>query len=254
MSNEIRDIFLSAEDQRTVGWAQLRAGRFTASTISTLFTEGRDKGLALQNEGFGATAVALVKQKAMELFLGHAIEDGVDSYDMRFGRYMERPARDFFEDLTGAKTIDCTFVPYGDSAGGSPDFVTDGAVLGEIKVPKPSTHADYLLDIVTLDDLKRVKKEYWHQIQANMVFTGLSEAVFISFDPRMIPDAWTEIDPESFSGKAAFLCASAMQKKTAMLCVYGTLDPAYKDALDETLERAVKLRTRFLEQIQERFK
>lgn len=252
--SDFRTLILEEADQRTAGWAQLRAGRFTASSISTLFTEGRDKAAAAQNEGFGATAVGMIKQKAMEIFLGHAIEDGIDSYEMRFGRYMERPARDFYEDLAGVQTIDCTFVPYGDSAGGSPDFVTNTAVLGEIKVPKPSTHADYLLEITNFDDLKRVKKEYWHQLQSNMVFTGLTEGVFISFDPRMIPDAWTELDPESFSGKAAYLCANEMQKKTAMLCVYGELDPTYKEILDETLNRAVKLRNRFLEQISNRFK
>lgn len=105
IEKDITDIINSAADQRTGGWQQIRAGRFTASTISTLFTPGKDKDQMAQNEGFGATAVGLIKQKAMEIFLGRSIEDGVDTYDMRFGRYMERPARDYYEHLTGKKPL-----------------------------------------------------------------------------------------------------------------------------------------------------
>lgn len=249
---DFEEIIQSGSDQRSKDWHQIRAGRFTASEIHKLFTSAKDKKEAENNLGFGATAVTYIKEKAMETYLGQSLDSGAKSYDMRFGEAMEEPAKNFYELKTGDIPMPATFIPYGKAAGGSPDFISEKYGIGEIKVPAPATHATYLFEISSMDDLRRVKKEYWYQIMTNAVISGLDHGVFISFDPRQIPQAWMEIDFESFSGYAAYEMATEKQRRTAMLIVDGPVSADFKNELDEIIDRATRLRDTFVQQIQNR--
>lgn len=171
--------FAEASEQRSELWRDVRLGRFTGSEIYKLMTNPRGKG----DEDLNDTATAYVREKVAETLTGQA--EVKTSFAMEWGIDHEPLAIAFFEKLKNVKVKGASFVAFGDHAGGTPDGYVDGRLL-EVKCPYNSkNHLEFLL-CRDGHDLKEAEPKYWWQIQANLLFTQMSEAWFVSFDPRSI--------------------------------------------------------------------
>jgi hypothetical protein len=170
-------------EQGTPEWDNIRVGRFTASEIWKLTVEPKtnaDKEAGKLSE----TALTYVSEKVAEVMTGQAKQQGY-AFPLVWGTEQEPNAIEEFVKRTGYMHERVGFFPFTDHAGGSPDgFINDDAIL-EVKCPYDSaTQLDYLM-LTDQWDLKRLKREYYWQCQANMLFTDRTLCHFVTFDPRM---------------------------------------------------------------------
>lgn len=173
-------------EQRTSEWHLARKGKFTASEIHKLLTSSKKK-----DEVFGDTALTYIKTKVDETIMSDtAFINFRDAYDfsskeMRWGEDFEEEARKVYEQKTGILVDTCGFYQYTERSGGSPDglIISENGII-EIKCPfTGKNHVDFLM-MNDQNDLKSVSKEYYTQMQANMIFTGAMFCDFISYNPR----------------------------------------------------------------------
>jgi hypothetical protein len=167
--------------QRTPEWYAARRGRFTGSEVHKLMVDPRSK-----TEEVSATAMTYIREKLAELITG--ITPQVSSASMEWGTANEPLAIARYSEREGVEIIPADFVPFGQYGGGSPDGYIDPFAIVEVKCPYNSAvHLDNLLFAAsrpTADDFKTQYREYYWQVQNNMMATGKPEAIFISFDPR----------------------------------------------------------------------
>jgi len=253
--NEFEQIIKEGSAQRTDNWHEMRRGRFTSSEFQKLLTKPQSKEYGAAHEGFGKTAVSYIESKAMEIYTGQDLSADIgDMWAVKWGRIFEPSAVKLYEMIHGDTVEETGFYPYGDNAGGSPDFKSRKVGIGEIKCPQSrSIHSDYLLNIPSMEYLRDVNPTYWTQLQCNMHFTGIDVGCFISFDPRYFTQAMTGVDPEGFSPQYAFESSTDMEKKLGLHVVIGEKDPEFGRQIDDVLSRAVAMRDRILKQITERF-
>jgi len=184
----------SSEEQelRHMKWMQKRIGKFTASSFHKLMTyeDNLDK--------FAAGAETHVEEKVIEELTGLPISD-FKSDAMAYGSEMEAKAieaftaktgiatqgiKDEFIEMKGRETFNKQDIDLSEFIGCSPDDLI-GADSGlETKCPNSKTHLEYMLNISNTKDLKRIKKEYYWQIQGSMMVTGRKSWYFVSFDDR----------------------------------------------------------------------
>jgi len=160
-------------------WLQERVGKFTASEFHRLVTCPNKKELPVG-------AITYSTEKAVEL-LTEFFEDGYISAAMQWGIDNELNAVNAFEERT-LLNVEYTgsnqkFLTLGSNIGGTPDGLIRNQSGIEIKCPNPLTHFKYML-IKNNNDLKKVKPEYYWQIQGLMMITGCKKWHFISYDPR----------------------------------------------------------------------
>lgn len=176
------DIALAdAQGQRSDAWHSVRLGRFTSSEIHKLIGEPKTKN----QWGLTDTASTYIKEKAAEILTGRP-QLSPDTIATQWGVEQEVVCKSLMQDR-GYVIEETGFHPYEDHAGGSPDgfiIAKETSVL-EIKSPFHSVNHIKHLIIQDQDELKKVCKEYYWQVQANMLFTGKQSALFVSFDPRM---------------------------------------------------------------------
>jgi hypothetical protein len=168
-------------------WFNDRLGLFTSSQISRLMVTERS------GKGFGVDAKTYIMEVLAEMLTGERKEE-VTSKSIEWGNYYETMA---MEEYT--KKRECIIEYFGkenpkffkiDShpAGGSPDGIAhygNETILLEIKCPYNSVnHIDNAIN--DIEWFKKNRKEYYAQVQLNMVATNCMEADFISYDPRMI--------------------------------------------------------------------
>lgn len=156
------------DEQRSNEWHAKRLGRFTGSEIHKLM------GI----KGFGLTGEDYCWQKACEIVFGRDEEnEQFMSFDMQRGVQYEPLAFNLFNELNESNFIQaekCDFFEYKEFAGASPDgIVSDDSVL-EIKCPKPETFFKLLKD-------DEVKKDYYYQMQMEMLCANKSKAYFFNF-------------------------------------------------------------------------
>lgn len=172
-------------NEQHVEWMNKRCGKFTASEIHKLLEKGSKK-----EDYFGKGAMTYIRTKLAEILTGNVVEiAGVDAIE--YGESNELEAVLAFESETGMKVnymgkANPKFYQYSDYSGGSPDGLTeDDKAIIEIKCPYNSAeHVRYLF-MECADDLKAERKEYYAQIQMNMLCSGKEYGYFISYDPRL---------------------------------------------------------------------
>lgn len=173
--------------QNTPEWYGARLYHFTSSELHKLMT--RPKAGA----GFSKTAEEYIFDKlAEELTGGTCLEHTqADTRATRWGHTYEPEARTRYEAATG-RTVDlCGFFEWSPSFGGSPDGLVGDDGIIEIKCPYSSAvHARYLM-LQSADELRKLRPEYYAQIQGNLLVTGRRWADFVSFDPRCQNEAFT---------------------------------------------------------------
>lgn len=166
-------------EQRTTEWMQSRAGRFTGSAIHRLMTSGK-------GEMFGKTAKSYIMEKVAEILTNgestkaHEFENAAT----RWGNEWEPYARKVYQEFTFNKVEECSFFTHGDRFGASPDGIIEAEGILEIKCPfTTEKHIEFLL-CKDARGLFEVAPEYYYQMQAEMICTGLQWGDFVSYDPR----------------------------------------------------------------------
>ena len=174
MSN-LPDFSLNIETgkrERDESWMDARRGKFTASRLGELMTQGRSKG-----DLWGNRAITYIYE------LINAITSGQDhivtSKSMEWGHDHEWDAVEAYEKVTGAKVkYGVGFIHYNSFSGGTPDGLV--GENGMIEVKCPFNGANHIRSII--DDY--IKPEYLLQVQGNLLFTDRQWCDFVSYDPR----------------------------------------------------------------------
>ena len=169
--------------QGTDDWHALRAGRFGASGIKDILTKPRAKKDA---DKLSAGAKTKAQGKAFEALLGASAPfQGSAATD--WGNEWEDKARLSYEEETLTDVSEVGYIEYGADAGVSPDGVIyDESKLIEIKCPyNQHKHLENCLHIVDNESFKKLRPEYFYQVQYQMMVSGYKECDFVSFDPRL---------------------------------------------------------------------
>ena len=174
-------------------WHTKRNGKFTASRIADLLVSGRSK-----DKVFGETAIKYIHHVACERMIPFGLMPFASSSSIEWGSEHEHEAngtyqtRRFFDEdfisleYFGKENPEFFTMEGRDYAGCSPDAIettTNGKRIVEYKCPyNPENHLENKL--MTLDEFKVKRKEYYAQMQFNMVCLGIDSGVFVSYDPR----------------------------------------------------------------------
>lgn len=167
---------LLSQEQRTEEWYKNRAGKFTGSRFVDLFA--RDlKGNPLK------AYTDLINQVVVERLTNDYIDNGMDSYALKWGREVEPFGRDAYCFYTGEKVIEASFInhPIYEFVGASPDgrIGKNGGL--ELKCPKdPKIHIERFNSGMN-------EKEFMPQVQGCIWCCDAEYWDWVSFDPRM-PD------------------------------------------------------------------
>lgn len=164
----------------TEAWLRERWGKFTASEMYRLMTNGKSK------EELSAGAMTYVREKAAEQ-LSEFRRAEFSSAAMEWGVEHELDAVEQFEALTGTRVNHTGehqqfILSECGHWGGTPDGITFESGL-EIKCPESKTHLLYL-SVTDAATLKAEEPKYYWQIQAYLALTGKNHWHFVSYDPR----------------------------------------------------------------------
>ena len=165
---------------QTESWLRERWGKFTASEMYRLMTNGKTK------DGLSAGAMTYVREKAAEQ-LSEFRRAEFSSAAMEWGIEHEQGAIEQFEAATGIRVNhtgeDQQFIlSECGHWGGTPDGITFESGI-EVKCPESKTHLLYLT-VVDAETLKAEEPKYYWQIQSYMQLTGKDHWHFVSYDPR----------------------------------------------------------------------
>lgn len=165
-------------EQRTYEWKEARRGLFTASGIYKL----------MGAKGLGQTGESYVMEKVTEA-LGVDLNE-VTTYAMQYGIDMEPQAKAYYEQSFNCSITDVGFIvsPWCNETGASPDGIINNQKLIEIKCPFNPVHHTQNLLIKSADDLKKLRTEYYWQVQHQMAVTGINKCDFVSFCPAFISE------------------------------------------------------------------
>jgi len=158
--------------QRSEEWYDMRLGRFTASDIVRLL--GKD-GLKMTTQSIELYSF----EKAVEVLFGKDEEEGFISFDMQRGIDQEPLAFQKFKDIKQLEFIDvqeCSFFPYGEHAGASPDGLVGKSAVLEIKNPK---RVKFFKQIVSSID--EIEAKYIAQMQMQMLCTKSERCHFFNY-------------------------------------------------------------------------
>lgn len=168
--------------QRSQEWYDARMGKFTASSVWKLFSKPRSK-----SEEFGATAMSYIIEKVCEIISGEI--EQISSKYLDHGRYFEPFAFRMYKSRAANpdKVIECGFFTYDADAGASPDGLIGPNGILEIKCPYTiSEHLKYL-QFSKPEDLLAEKKEYYYQMQMQMLATDRDYGHFVTYSPFTHP-------------------------------------------------------------------
>lgn len=175
-------------------WKLARLGKFTASNIGKLLVSGKTKG-----EIFGDGAETLINQVISEILTG--VPFGDDDYKeikaLEWGKAHELEAVEMLQQRLGVEVeyfgvLNPVFIPYNKVSGGSPDGKVASINYGvELKCPiNKSKHVAALRATIEYGTepanawLKKHNKDYYAQVQFNMMCGKFDGFYFGSYDPR----------------------------------------------------------------------
>ena len=167
-------------------WLNDRLGYFTASQIHRLLVTERG------GTGFGQTAMTYILEVVAEMLTGEG-KPQVSSRSIEWGNDHEAEAMEAYIERTGRNVMyfgknNPVFFPInGVRAGGSPDGLIENKRVVELKCPYDTgNHIEY--SIMSLDEFKKGHRDYYAQVQLNMIATNVMLADFCSYDPRIIDE------------------------------------------------------------------
>lgn len=165
------------ELQRTYEWHEKRRGLFTASSIHKL----------MGAKGLGQTGETYIFEKVTEA-LGVDLNE-VTTIAMQYGIDMEPQAKAYYEQSFNCQITESGFVvaDWCNEAGCSPDGIIESKnKLIEIKCPYNPVHHTQNLLIKSADDLKKLRPEYYWQVQMQMAVMNFDRCDFVSYCPAFI--------------------------------------------------------------------
>jgi hypothetical protein len=154
-------------------WHQLRAGRFTASSIPDLFMAKSTKGY---DDAICSVVEGIIMGKVDGGYLGKWMKRGIE---------LEPMARDVYEIEKLTLVKQCGFIEVDEWTGCSPDGLVGEDGMVQIKCVAFNTQVKYLLKIEKPEDLLRTEKDYYIQMQAEMWMAGRKWNDFFSFHPDL---------------------------------------------------------------------
>lgn len=128
-------------EQGTVEWLQARVGNITASCLSDVMAQSRDK------KSESTTRKNYRMKLVAERMTGRSCENGYTSKAMQNGNEFEKYARAAYEVKNGVLVDQVGFVlhPEIEHFGASPDFLVGEDGMGEIKCGYPATHIEWFM-------------------------------------------------------------------------------------------------------------
>lgn len=163
-------IYLNCE-QGTDEWFAARAGILTASVMSCLLVNGKDKS------GFGVGAYTLMNQLIGERFTGEAAEKFEGNRHTERGHELEPVARKFVSERLEIDIVECGII-LNHGCGYSPDGLVGDDGLVEIKTRLPKLQVDVILGGV-------IPAEHMVQCQVGIWLSERDHLDFASFYPGM---------------------------------------------------------------------
>lgn len=170
-------------------WEKARRGKLTSSEISVILGEGKS------GEALSKGAKTYIHSKIAELLTGTIRIMELHSTD--WGNTYEGEAvselKKLYPELEYFGNENKQFFKLGEFSGGSPDGVCK-KIVAEVKCPEnPTNHIEFLL-IEDEAELKKRNKDYWCQIQMNMMAVAKArklkfkdmKGIFVSFCPIML--------------------------------------------------------------------
>lgn len=178
-------IDISFHAQGSAEWFEERLGKFTSSKVKCLLVTSKTPG-----EAFGDGAWTYLYEKLNELTTGTVEENGFKGSDATdWGIAHEPEAIEMYQYIKKLTVEACGFETYNESYGGSPDGKihddnnTDRGII-EVKCPYVGVNHLKFMDMETADEFKKDYKDYYCQIQSNLLVTNRIWCDFISYDPR----------------------------------------------------------------------
>ena len=154
-------------EQHSDEWYNIRIGKLTASHADAIHANGK----GLETLCFDLAAEILTGKK----------KEIVQSAAMAQGNELEDSARTLFEMSLGIEVKEVGFVEEDELCGCSPDGLIGEDSGIEIKCPQANTYAKYLYD-------RKIKPEYYAQIQMNMLLTGRKSWWYVVYNPDFQPE------------------------------------------------------------------
>ena len=191
MRKNIIEIIDAQPRQHSDDWYRARLGHFTGSQVGRLMKKGRGK-----DAEWSADALTYIKEVVAERLLNPVVIEVQDYFQQYlelvntsskmivWGLDNEENALNLYTKLTSQKATHCGSLPHEDLQcfWDSPDgILLDCNGVVEVKCPAPKTHADYLINVKTPDDLLAVKPEYYWQCIAHMAVTGAEFCDWMSY-------------------------------------------------------------------------
>ena len=179
----------------TEKWHEVRLKRLTASYLHKIFISGKSK-----SELVGIGGMGYIHTKIGEMLTNKSeseVPEGIP--DVERGQILEPEARGIYSEITDQFVEESLFFEYNKICGGTNDGLicyegTDEikSVL-EIKCPRAHKHIK-ALKIKAAVELKQLDPQYWHQLQANILFAEAEYGDFVSYNEDIIlPDARIKI-------------------------------------------------------------
>lgn len=155
-------------EQGSVEWANLRAGKVTASEMDRLVSASK---FEIKK---GAGPKTYLAEKVAEAWQGAPLPQ-LNIFDAEQGTFLEEIARPAFTVETGLDVREVGFITGADDrVGCSPDGLIGDDMGLEIKSPRIETHIRYLLDGV-------LPQDYVLQVQGSLYITGFKVWKFFSY-------------------------------------------------------------------------
>ena len=158
--------------QGTDEWKQARLGIATASRFHDIMSKTRS--------GYSASRKNYMAELVVERLTGQPA-DSYQSAAMQWGTDNEPVARLNYALETGNEVAETGLWVDGE-IGASPDGLVNGDGTLEIKCPNTSTHIETLTS-------RKVPKQYYAQIQGQLMLTDRKWCDFVSYDPRLPENA-----------------------------------------------------------------
>jgi len=169
--------------QRTEQWHLFRKAKFTASEIVKICGTGKTFDTAVFEKAYEAILPD-------DVYLNESLNQR-SSAAMQWGTDWEDMARDLYEERTGREVTQVGFIEYTRDSGGSPDGIVERD-NGQIEIKCPFNGANHvkffrMKKAEELLDLTPDSKQYYYQMQFNILINKSNYCDFISFDPRVRP-------------------------------------------------------------------
>ena len=206
-----------------------RSGRITASRAAEMMASPRAKKDGL----FGETAKSYALELALDrLGIDTSLITGMDvsTWQMDWGNEYEPVARGIYEKSRGISVQLPGFIADENMTGCTPDGiilapqgdVVDGNL--QIKCPQWSNHLKYYMyGIFDYETNTILEKNYWYQIQFEMMVTGAKWCDFMTFHPEF---------PNNLKAKVHRYTRSA-----GTIAEFKERIPAFNELITETMQK-----------------